>query len=519
MTSRILFVALLLGAVGLGGFYALSTWRAGGADDLPLMATAKRTKLRVIVTERGNLESRKTVDGICEVKGYDLKIIFIVPEGDLVEKGDVVVRIDTAAIDEKIARQEIDTNQAESKVKTTAQELKVQKNTGESEIATAKLEFTLAKLDLRKYREGDYEVEKSDLMGQIALAKSELEEANDEFEHFRQLVKRGFRTREQMRVIEQKVQRTEFYLQRDEHKLRVLETFDYERKMTELEFKAEEAERKVARAQDNAKAQDTKFQSQLVSAEGAHKLADNRLKELRSEREKCEIIAAQAGVVAYGNENWWGSDRRIREGATVRQRQRIFSLPDMTSMQAEVNVHESVVKKIKPGQTAEIRVEAFANVVLTGTVQRVSPLADSRNSWSRGGVKEYKTIVLVDDLNGLDLKPGMTAEVKILVNEIDNALVVPVQSVTEHEHEHYIYTYDGEGFDRRKVKIGDSNEKMVEILDGLDRGMTVALDARTRGSEDFGEEVTSDEPEAEEPKPQQPPPAAQPPPVTASAGG
>ena len=109
-------------------------------------------------------------------------------------------------------------------------------------------------------------------------------------------------------------------------------------------------------------------------------------------------------------------------------------------------------------------------------------------------------------------------EVKAAGCNFADTLIVPVQSVTEHEHEHYAYTYDGKGFNRNKVKIGESNEKMVEILDGLKQGMMVALDARTRGSEDFQENLTSDEPEIDRPIPPEPPAAAQPPTVTASAG-
>ena len=69
----------------------------------------------------------------------------------------------------------------------------------------------------------------------------------------------------------------------------------------------------------------------------------------------------------------------------VYSRQKIFSLPDMTSMQVKVNIHESLVKKIKPGQMAEIRVDAFPNLVLIGKVKTVSQLADSNRGWMSGG--------------------------------------------------------------------------------------------------------------------------------------
>ena len=87
----------------------------------------------------------------------------------------------------------------------------------------------------------------------------------------------------------------------------------------------------------------------------------------------------------------------------------------MTRMQVKVNIHESLIKKIKDGQKAEVRIDAFPNVVFVGTVKSVSQLADSTRPWMTGGVKEYPTIVTLDDLIGHELKPGMTAEAKILV--------------------------------------------------------------------------------------------------------
>ena len=463
---------------------------------LPLLATANRSTLRVIVTERGNLESRQTVDGVCEVRGYDNKIIFIVPEGTHVQEGDVVVRLDPSKIEEDIAKQEIEVNQAHGRVEASEQQLAVQLNKNESDLAAAELELTLAKLDLDKYLEGEYKVSMSETKGQIALARAEYEQVKDKLEHTRQLVKRGFRSREQLQAIEQEVERSRFFLERDERKLEMLETFDHRRKLTELEAKSVEAERKLVRAINSAKAEEAKARSEFERAKAGAELAEKQLSNLREQLAKCTITAKQAGVLAYSNEETWRSDGQIREGATVYQRQKIFSLPDMSVMQVKVNVHESVVKKVQPEQQAEIRVDAFPSVVMRGTVKSVAPLADSNQSWLRGGVKEYTTVVHVDDTQGVDLRPGMTAEVRIQVNELSGALTVPVQAVTQHQHEHYVYVLNGRGFERRRVKVGENNEKLVQILEGLELGAQVALDARLRGVADFDqEESTPSEPE------------------------
>ena len=130
----------------------------------------------------------------------------------------------------------------------------------------------------------------------------------------------------------------------------------------------------------------------------------------------------------------------------------------MTKMQVKVNIHESLIKKIKVGQKAEIRIESFPSIVFVGTVKSVSQLADSTRPWMTGGVKQYPTVVTLDDLKGHELKPGMTAEAKVLVGELDNVLVVPVQAIAEHKGEFYAFVEQAgqhrapKGEDRREQR-------------------------------------------------------------------
>ena len=202
--------------------------------------------------------------------------------------------------------------------------------------------------------------------------------------------------------------------------------------------------------------------------------------------------AEQDGIVAYSQRPLLvrrRASRSAREPRSTRV-QKIFSLPDMTHMQVKVNIHESLIKKIKTGQKAEVRIDAFPNVVFVGTVKSVSQLADSTRPWMTGGVKEYTTIVTIDEIRGHELKPGMTAEARILVGELKNVLVVPVQAIAEHKGEFYAFVDEPGGIKRRKVKVGENNEKLVEILDGLKEGESVALDARIRAAAEFKSEET-----------------------------
>ncbi|APZ95634.1 efflux RND transporter periplasmic adaptor subunit [Fuerstiella marisgermanici] len=484
--KNLLLLVAVCGLIGGPIWYAVNAAQEDGDVD-SLKWTAEETDLRITVTERGTLESQKTVNGVCEVEGYDNKIIFIVEEGSTVKKGDVVVRFDSSQIDKEIAEEKLEVQQAKGTVATKLQEVALEKTKGESEIAAAELALELADLDLEKYRDGDYLVELNDLQGKIALARVELEKATEALENTKVLVKKGFREPEQIRTALQTVESTKFSLERDERTLDVLKKYDYKRKLTEFKANAIEAKRKLNREIANADANNKKAENEYKSAQAELKLQEEDLAEAELQKARCEIKAAQTGVVAYANEDWWSESRRIREGGTVYERQVVFFIPDMSLMQLEVKVHESEVKRIATGQKAIIRVDAFANQTFTGTVKSVAQLSKSDRFFG-GGVKEYPTVIVLDETPSVPLRPGMTAEVEILVDNLSDVVAVPVQAIAEHRRKRFVYVLNDEGVERREVEIGQTNNRLIEVTTGLKASEVVVLDARSRAAEEFADD-------------------------------
>jgi HlyD family secretion protein len=502
-------VVLTVAAAGVAGVaYSglLPSWGSSTNKDAPLSVTVGRGTLRIIVTERGNLESVKTVDGICELQGYQNKIIQIVPEGNKVDKGAIVCRIDSSEIDKTIAKQKIQAKQASTRVETTKQEVEIARNTGESTVIAAVVERDLAELDLEMYQKGTYIAETEKIDGTIALKKKELVEANNALEQMKGLVKKGFKSPTDLRAAEGQLASKSLELQSTNSEMKVKKQYEYHRRTTELTSKLDQARKRVDQQKAMAKASNARNDIEYVSAKATSMLEDEELKKWLDEKTKTVIKAEQSGIVAYANEESYDSSRQIRDGATVFGRQKIFTLPDLSNMQVKVNIHESLIKKIKPGQTAEIRVDAFPDVVIVGKVKTVSQLADSNRSWMSGGVKEYSSIVSIEKMPKEELRPGMTSEVKILVGELADVLVVPVQAVAQHRTKFYAYVVTPRGLERREVVIGESNDLQVQVLKGLKEGESVALDARLRVAAAFKGEKDEDE------RPKAAPPKAAPPP-------
>lgn len=475
---------VIIGGLVVAAVVFFNPFASDEADGIIAHEVSRRS-VRDMIVERGTLESQNTIRGACPLPGWENKIIFIVPEGDRVKNGDVVVRFDSEKIDERIAQMKNEVNKAEGAVQESKQEIEVQKNTNESNIEAAKLAVALADLDLKKYRDGDFEAEQADFKRSIDEGKAELEKIKDELENIRALVKKGYRAPEQLREIQLRYDSARFRVSRDELKLTNLVKFDRPRRIMELEANAEETVRKLTRAEDTATAELEKAKAKLENSKQALELQNDEMKQLEELSKNTEMKATAEGTLVYANKPWYDDDERIREGLSVYQNQEIFYLPDMRNMQVNVSVHESVVNKVKVGQKATIRVSTYPDVNFIGTIKRVSSLASSNY---RTSTKNYEVVIFVDEFPvEIELRPGMTAECEIMAGVYQDIIAVPVNAVTEHFQQNYVYVIEGKKVIRQRVEIGRATTSFLEITKGLQVGQRLALDAYQRGLNDFGE--------------------------------
>lgn len=452
-------------------------------------AVARITTLVDKVVEQGVLESQNTVNGNCEIDDSENKIIFLAPEGSLVKKGDVVAKFDDSEIKEEINEREMRVNEAKAEVATAKQELKVQEDENETALRTAEQTLTFADLDLKKYIEGDYKVKKSEIEQGISEAQTQVDQATRDMQNTRALVKRGFREYQQLEEAKQVVKSANLKLINANQQLSTLEKFDHVKSSAEFKGKAIAAKKALATAKRTAKAKLAKAQDTLKNAKAGLKIQENRLKEQMKDLEKHIMKAPQDGNFTLARNEWRGNGEKLHEGAVIYRNQPVFILPDMTRMQVKVGIHETLVSKVKAGQKATIKVDAFAGITLGGVVKSVSQMSASTR-WERSN--NYSVIVTIDSFpDDMTLKPGMNAEVEIYAGRYKDRLAVPIQSVTSFGQRKFVFKQNAKGeFDSQEVDTGNSTISFVAITSGLNEGDVVALDAYQRGLTEFDESDT-----------------------------
>jgi RND family efflux transporter MFP subunit len=279
------------------------------------------------------------------------------------------------------------------------------------------------------------------------------------------------------------LQREEIAFENNRLKVQTAETardlflkYEFVKLAEESLSKYTEAARELNRARKAAVSKLAQAEARLKSSQGQYNVQLRQRKELQEQLAKCLIRATKPGLVVYGSardEYYWGGEERIREGATVRERQTMITIPDLTKMSARVRIPESYIKKVKKGQKAKITVETAPDQKLTGEVSKVGVLPDSENRWMNPDMKVYLTTITVDGLHDW-LKPGMSAKIEIMVDRLDDVVYVPIQAVTPIEGKRVCYVLNGKP-EPREVEVGQFNDEFIEIQKGLKEGERVLL--------------------------------------------
>lgn len=160
----------------------------------------------------------------------------------------------------------------------------------------------------------------------------------------------------------------------------------------------------------------------------------------------------------------------------------ILTVSDLSEIEAAVEVDESAVARVRVGQKAGVRVDAFPDRELSGEVTEIADSAVKRQEVAYFPVK----VRILGPAEGL--RPGMTARARIQAESRKAVLVVPIQAIVEKkdaegksgsssnpEGQKIVYRVDGEKARAAPVEVGLNDETRAEILSGVKEGEKIAV--------------------------------------------
>lgn len=327
---------------------------------------------------------------------------------------------------------------------------------------------------------GDGEAEQTirRMKDEALVAASELSVKEESVEGAKRLHQKEFITRQTLDNELVSLDKAKLALQRSETELELFRDYEFPKEAEKMLSNYEERLLELIRTKREQMAKMSQVYARFRSAKRRYDLELKKRENLQQQIESCIIRAELPGLVAYGGarENYYTSRyyEGISEGATLKTGQPIITIPDMSKLGVEVNIHESHIKKIELGQKVYITAESVPDRTLEGKIAKVAVLPDSNASRYNPSLKVYPATIEIEGTHEF-LKPGMSAKVEIIVEELEDVTYVPVQSVFVENEEHFVFRKTGSSYERHPVEIGQHNNEFIEVVDGLSAGEEIFL--------------------------------------------
>lgn len=312
-------------------------------------------------------------------------------------------------------------------------------------------------------KEGDYvaQLDKSEVATKINTAATEVEKITTEYEQAR------LDTAIEMMKLRDELINLNYEI---EEKRLISEQSTYEAPAVQrqAEIDLEKAERKLKQSLSNISLKRKQNTAKLYQVKLSLQQEQARLDRLDALIQELKILAPKDGMVVY-KRTWDG--KKITSGSQIGWDPTVATLPDLSKMVTKTYVNEIDISNLKKGLNVNLTIDAFPDKNFTGKVVDVANVGEQLPN---SDAKVFEVTVEINEKDTL-LRPAMTTNNKILVEELSDVLFIPQESVFVADSVSYVVIKTGLGTEKQKVELGKTNDNFVVILNGLDEGDELLL--------------------------------------------
>ena len=297
MRTRGLLVLLLV----LAGAYAYLQYR-GRPTKVVYSANAfyqvKRGDMLISVTEEGSLRALNETVVRNELDGVS-RILYLIPEGTQVAKGELMVELDSSALRDRLAEQEVQYQDALFVALQARENIKIQQSMAESQIKDAELALDIAKADLEKFRDGEAPLAVKTMQVRAKVIAEQVRIARERQERTEILYKQGNASRSEAEADQLTLNREQLALKQYEEDLRLVQKYDHPNQIRQMEARVEQAEKDMERLKQRSANELAQAEADLKTSERALDFMEDSLDLQKSRLERAKIYAPQDGLVVY----------------------------------------------------------------------------------------------------------------------------------------------------------------------------------------------------------------------------
>lgn len=329
------------------------------------------------------------------------------------------VRAETAGVVSRVGVQE-GQNVAKGAVLAAMSDPSLQADIAAAEAKVAETQANVAALEA-----GGRPAEFTDIENSLARARQELQVETDEYNALRRLAEKQAATKAEVQAAQNKIHQSE------------LAIAGFEKQRTSLVGKTDVAAAK-ARLQD---------------AEVSLNLA--------KQRAGLSVVRAPISGAVYG--------LAVRAGSYLNVGDLVANIGRMDRLRVRVYVDEPELGRVAEGQPVTISWQALPGRKWQGTVSR------KPTSIQALGSRQVGEVLCSIENPGRELIPGTNVDAEIRTAVVDNALVIPRETLRHDSSGDYVLVLKGDTVERRQVKTGASSVTLVQLSEGLSEGDAVAL--------------------------------------------
>ncbi len=183
-----------------------------------------------------------------------------------------------------------------------------------------------------------------------------------------------------------------------------------------------------------------------------------------------ELRSPADGTLVYARTRW---GEKMGKGKSAFPGRPIGQLPIRGKVKARLFIPENDAVGLAKGQQVRMTLDADSSKTFTALVTNVSPVASPRNRTDPQ--KFFSVEAKIDDIDPELMRVGSRLRAEVITHQLNEALVVPAQTVYGDQQEAWVYVVGASDHGRRAVTIGRRSPDQVELIQGVEPGEKIRL--------------------------------------------
>jgi HlyD family secretion protein len=242
----------------------------------------------------------------------------------------------------------------------------------------------------------------------------------------------------------------------------------------EANLKVADAEQKLHEVEEKLKSDRAVNNATIESKVQASKKADYDVQRAESALTKMTLQAPSSRMISLTSIWHPGGEAPFEPGDRAWPGAPMAELPDVSTLRVSARADETERGRLALNQTVSAQLDAIPDRQFTGKIEQISTIAtiDFSAGWP---IPRNFNLQIALDQTDARLKPGMTAQLTVVVDRVPDALTIPVEASFQKSGQTVAYVWAGSKFEERAIEVGRRSRDRILVAKGLRAGDRVAL--------------------------------------------